>query len=302
MKKIVCLALSCIFALGVCFSAPITANALYTTSVGGWNIQYEENSSECYLISYVDTDATEVVIPNTVTVEEVEYTVTSYEMTQNPFENCTNLKSIKLEEGNTAYKVVDDVLYSADGTLLISYPAKKTGEAFTVPAEVEDFVNGAISSAEELKYVFYTGEAESFSGTQELTGIAIHYGAVDHVKSDVSEVITQATCVSGEVTGYRCVAENCDVTFDLVTSDEVCADAHKPGEKKIGTPATCAAEGQLVVDCVLCGETIETEPIGKLPHNMSGWLIESNPTCIAEGKVYSYCKNTDYYTLFIHFA
>lgn len=294
MKRFVCLALSCIFALGVCFSAPITANALYTTSLGDWNIQYQENGTECYIIGFLNNEATEVTIPNTITVDDVEYTVTSYEMPQNPFAGCANLRTIKVEDGNTAYKVVDDVLYSADGKLLISYPAKKPGEAFTVPSEVEDFAFGAISSAEELKYVFYTGEATRFTDTYHLTDIAIHYGVADHQKRDMEEVISYPTCVKGTVTGYRCVAEYCDVTYDLVTDDDVCEDAHEPGEMKIGTPATCAAEGEMVRECVLCGETLETEPIAMVSHAMSGWLIESNPTCIDEGKIYRFCKNTDY--------
>ena len=294
MKKIVCLALSCIFALGVCFSAPITANALYTTSLGDWNIQYQENGTECYIINFLNNEATEATIPNTITVDGVEYTVTSYEMPQNPFVGCANLRTIKVEDGNTAYKVVDDVLYSADGKLLISYPAKKPGEAFTVPSEVEDFAFGAISSAEELKYVFYTGEATRFTDTYHLTDIAIHYGVADHQKRDTEEVISHPTCVKGTVRGYRCVAEYCDVTYDLVTDDDVCEDAHEPGEMKIGTPATCVAEGEMVRECVLCGKTLETEPIARVSHAMSGWLIESNPTCIAEGKIYRFCKNTDY--------
>ena len=46
------------------------------------------------------------------------------------FYQCYNLEDITVASGNTAYKSVDGVLYTADGTTLIQYPQNKTDKAY----------------------------------------------------------------------------------------------------------------------------------------------------------------------------
>lgn len=53
-----------------------------------------------------------------------------------------NLTTITVEDGNTTYKAVDNVLYSADGTYLWLYPASKTDTEFVVPEGVEAIDRG----------------------------------------------------------------------------------------------------------------------------------------------------------------
>lgn len=48
-----------------------------------------------------------------------------------------NLTTITVEDGNTTYKAVDNVLYSADGTYLWYYPASKTDAEFVIPEGVK---------------------------------------------------------------------------------------------------------------------------------------------------------------------
>ena len=46
------------------------------------------------------------------------------------FYQCYNLKNITVESGNTVYKSVDGVLYTADGTTLIQYPQNKADTSY----------------------------------------------------------------------------------------------------------------------------------------------------------------------------
>jgi hypothetical protein len=57
-------------------------------------------------------------------------------MEANPFLGCKRLKMITIYTGNESFKVEDDVLYNATKTLLITYPAGKTGTSFTSPNTV----------------------------------------------------------------------------------------------------------------------------------------------------------------------
>ncbi|MBQ9743537.1 MAG: leucine-rich repeat protein, partial [Clostridia bacterium] len=68
----------------------------------------------------------EIVIPSSVT--KIDRTI---------FKGCSSLRKITVEEGNTAYKSVDGVLYTKDGKTLMEYPGKKTEKEFEVPYGTE---------------------------------------------------------------------------------------------------------------------------------------------------------------------
>ena len=52
------------------------------------------------------------------------------------FVNTTSLASFTVADGNQYYKSVDGVLYSKDGTVLVSYPSGKVAASYTTPSEV----------------------------------------------------------------------------------------------------------------------------------------------------------------------
>lgn len=49
----------------------------------------------------------------------------------------TSIASYKVEAGNTAYSAANGVLYSADGTKLVAYPAGSTRTSFSIPSKVK---------------------------------------------------------------------------------------------------------------------------------------------------------------------
>ncbi len=73
------------------------------------------------------------------------------------FYDCGSLTSITVDSSNTAYKSIDGVLYSKDGTELICYPAGKTAITFTIPNSVTSIGNYAFYSCDNLNTITYNG-------------------------------------------------------------------------------------------------------------------------------------------------
>lgn len=63
--------------------------------------------------------------------------------------NCTGLENIWVEEGNTSFKSVGGVLYSANGEQLVTYPAGREGE-YTIVSGTKIVGDMAVSHAKKL--------------------------------------------------------------------------------------------------------------------------------------------------------
>ena len=88
------------------------------------------------------TGLTSVTIPNSVTsIEDVS------------FDYCTSLTAININSENTAYSSTGGVLYNKNKTILIKYPAGKTGSSFTIPNSVTTIENRAFSRCTSLTSV-----------------------------------------------------------------------------------------------------------------------------------------------------
>ena len=109
------------------------------------------------------------------------------------FYGCSKLTEIRVAEGNTNFAVVDGVLFNANKTTLISYPAGKTGTSYIVPdtvTSIGDFAfNGAgltsITLPANLEAVSYS----TFDGCSKLAEITVaeestNFTAVDGVLFD----------------------------------------------------------------------------------------------------------------------
>ncbi len=94
------------------------------------------------------------------------------------FVNCENLIEIKVDEGNSAYKVVDGFFYSSDGSLLLKYIPIKKETNITIPNYVKNIGDNAFSSCSSLTSVTIGDSVISigksaFSDCSSLTSVNI---------------------------------------------------------------------------------------------------------------------------------
>lgn len=75
-------------------------------------------------------------------VEEIEIPVNITNIQSGAFAGLSNLGWIEADAANPAYVTVDGVLYTADGTVLLAFPAEWTG-TFQVPESVKSFAESA---------------------------------------------------------------------------------------------------------------------------------------------------------------
>lgn len=75
-------------------------------------------------------------------VEEIEIPVNITYIQSGAFAGLSNLGWIEADAANPAYVTVDGVLYTADGTVLLAFPAAWTG-TFQVPESVKSFAESA---------------------------------------------------------------------------------------------------------------------------------------------------------------
>ena len=119
--------------------------------------------------AFFDSDAlAEVVLPanlqkmettvfadcDSLTSFTIPATLTSLDSTTLAYNSA--MMNIFVEAGNTAYKSVDGVLFSADGKTLVTYPAGRSGE-YSVPAGTETIADVAFSRAYGLTGVNLPG-------------------------------------------------------------------------------------------------------------------------------------------------
>ena len=67
------------------------------------------------------------------------------------FSSCTSLEEIKVNRANEDFSEQDGVVYSANQTKLVRYPAGKCEESFTVPESVKTIEAGAFATSDKTK-------------------------------------------------------------------------------------------------------------------------------------------------------
>lgn len=80
------------------------------------------------------------------------------------FESMWNLTAINVKTGNTSFKAVDGVLYSADGSMLILYPLKKPDTEFEIPEGVTKLADMAFYQYRAIKKVTLPSTLASVDG------------------------------------------------------------------------------------------------------------------------------------------
>ena len=117
-------------------------------------VEYEGHTYPVTYISWVAfwgcKTLTKVRIPKS--VRDIHH-YSGYGPWKNPFEGCTSLEAIEVEEGNEWMCSVDGVLFNKDMTMLYSYPAGSKRDNYAIPAGVERIGVSAFSNCTSLKSV-----------------------------------------------------------------------------------------------------------------------------------------------------
>lgn len=121
---------------------------------------------------------TNVTIPNSVTL-----------IKGSTFDGCSSLKRITVVSGNSSYVSIDGVLFSADRTLLYTYPAGKSGQIYRIPSSVTSIGDYAFSACSALISVTIPKSVTSigkyaFDDCENLTNIRVASGNSSFVSID----------------------------------------------------------------------------------------------------------------------
>jgi len=129
------------------------------------------------------------------------------------FANCTALMEINVAEGNTFFKTVDGLLYSADGALLVCCPASKS-DSVTIPNNVTNIGESAFEGCSSLSSIVIPDSVEcigerAFCQCTALTdvyyaGTQAQWNAMD-IDSEGNESLTNATIhFNGVIASGQC--------------------------------------------------------------------------------------------------
>lgn len=117
-----------------------------------------------------------IVIPETVTeiwefafrgcssLRKIKLPKTLKLLERGAFELCTSLETIKLDKDNEMYKSIDGVIYTANGSTLVAYPANKAGESYDVISGTEIIESYAFCNNQNLKTVNLPESVKTIGG------------------------------------------------------------------------------------------------------------------------------------------
>ena len=141
------------------------------------------------------------------------------------FIGCTGLKSITVDERNTAYKSIDGNLYALDGELLLKYAIGKASTSFTIPSDVKFISSYAFAGCTSLKSIVIPDSVKSIGN-----------GAFNDCTGLTSIVIPDSITSIDSTTFFGCTGLKSIVIPDSVTSIGYSAFASCTGLTSIVIP------------------------------------------------------------------
>ncbi len=97
-----------------------------------------------------------------------------------PFGQCDSIKSFTVDSSNANYATASSILYNKSKSLLVAYPANKSGDTYTAPDSVTDIKGFAFSNNKNVKKVTQNSpghikkiNGRAFSGAKKLATITI---------------------------------------------------------------------------------------------------------------------------------
>ena len=225
------------------------------------------------------------------------------------FYQCYDLESITVANGNTAYRSVDGVLYTADGTTLIQYPQNKADTSYKMIDEatkidflafnytqnlqtidfnnVTEFADKAVYGNQALQEIILKNAAslgnQAFSGNREVTSVLLK-----KAPTTVGESVFSSCASLANVTLPDDMKELQDGMFAFCTA-----------LKTLKFPAQLNRIGKACFDKAgLTGDLVipaSVTSIGNLAFRncfgLTSITVEGTPTFESQGFAFQFCKN-----------
>ena len=216
---------------------------------------------------------------------------------------CQNLTNFEVAEGNQTYTAADGILYSKDMTELVSYPAAKPGEKYTVPSSVTAIAYGAFMSGSTLKTVEIPDAVQeiewfAFCDFTSLQTITIGSGVTDigekafHKCDDLKDVYYNGTAEQWKA--VQIGLNNESLQDAVMHYADGTTHIHSWDAGKVTKEATEDTNGVMTYTCTLCGAE-KCMSIPYLSHEHSYKAVVTAPTCTEKGYTTHTCACGDSY-------
>lgn len=95
-------------------------------------------------------------------------------LTASPFKGCTALTGVSLTQGNTAFQVIDNILYNAAADTLIGCPVKSTQKAANLPTTLKSVLASAFEGVTGVERIVPAATAPAALGTDAFKSSTVH--------------------------------------------------------------------------------------------------------------------------------
>ena len=225
------------------------------------------------------------------------------------FYQCYDLESITVANGNTAYRSVDGVLYTADGTTLIQYPQNKADTSYKMIDEatkidflafnytqnlqtidfnnVTEFADKAVYGNQALQEIVLKNAAslgnQAFSGNREVTSVLLK-----KAPTTVGESVFSSCASLANVTLPDDMKELQDGMFAFCTALKT---LKFPAQlNRIGK--ACFDKAGLTGDLVIPASVTSIENLAfRNCFGLTSITVEGTPTFESQGFAFQFCKN-----------
>ena len=227
------------------------------------------------------------------------------------FYQCYNLEDITVASGNTAYKSVDGVLYTADGTTLIQYPQNKADTSYKMIDEATKIDFLAFNYTQNLQTIDFNNVTEfgdkAVYGNQALQEIVLKNAAsLGNQAFSGNKEVTSVLLEKAQTTVGESVFSSCTSLTNVTLPDDMkeLQDgmfAFCTALKTLKFPAQLNRIGKACFDRAgLAGDLVIPESVENIGfvafrncHGLTSITVEGNPTFSKGDKTYAfqYCNN-----------